>query len=72
MSVITEIVRDVYHNRNWDNVHNFPEDKLCNHKLFHIQSSVGCLEHIINKKENEPKLRSPGNDKNIFYATKDM
>jgi len=50
MSVITEIVRDVYHNRNWDNVHNFPEDKLCNHKLFHIQSSVGCLEHIINKK----------------------
>jgi len=24
------------------------------------------------KKENEPKLRSPENDKNIFYATKDM
>jgi len=24
------------------------------------------------QKENEPKLRSPENDKNIFYDTKDI
>ncbi|ELU79185.1 hypothetical protein PNI0153_01750 [Streptococcus pneumoniae PNI0153] len=41
--------------------------------LFSLQSYQIFLERsITTKKENEPKLRSPENDKNIFYATKDM
>ena len=42
--------------RHCDNIQNPPEDKICNHDLFHLQSSVDCLKRIINNEKPYPWL----------------
>lgn len=39
-----------------DKIQNTPEDKICNHDLIHLQSSVDCLNLIINNEKPYPWL----------------
>ena len=44
------IQKSLWHiKRHYDKIQNTPEDKICNHDLFHLQSSVDCLKLIAMK-----------------------
>lgn len=51
------IKKAIWHiKRHCDKIQNTPEDKISNHDLFHLQSSVDCLRRIINNEKPYPWL----------------